>query len=62
MSDAHGLYDAMSDALSRRRIGNIESGKVILADAERNHSRFLLSLATRFDCGTALRVTLDGQR
>jgi hypothetical protein len=40
----------------------IESDKVILVDAEQNHSRFLLSLASRFDCGTALRVTSDGQR
>ena len=40
----------------------IESDKVILVDAERNHSRFLLSLATRLECGTTLRVKLDGQR
>jgi hypothetical protein len=40
----------------------IESGKVILVDAERNHSRFLLPFDVRFDCGTPLRVTSDGRR
>jgi hypothetical protein len=39
-----------------------ESDKVILVDAEGDHSRFLFPFDVRFDCGTALRVTLDGQR
>jgi len=58
--------ETASEHLCARAAGlpceGIESGKVILVDAERNHSRFLLPFDVRFDCGTALRVTSDGRR
>jgi hypothetical protein len=58
--------EAASENLGARsaRLGGegSEADKVILVDAERNHSRFLLPFDVRFDCGTPLRVTLDGRR
>ena len=58
--------ETASEHLCARAAGlpceGIESGKVILVDAERNHSRFLLPFDVRFDCGTPLRVTSDGRR
>jgi hypothetical protein len=41
-------------ARAARLVGEgIEADKVILVDAERNHSRFLLPWAARFECRTA---------
>ena len=48
--------DAVEVGVNPRHLGKgegIEADKVILVDAERNHSRFLLPWAAKFECRTA---------